>query len=76
MTQLKVELENIRKHQSIKYEFKEGHVYLVLGKNKLGKTTFTHALKSLFTGDVPNTMITNGKEEGMISGVKIGRAHV
>jgi len=68
----KIELKNVRLIESLKETFKSGNLYFVKGKNERGKTTFTLALKSILTGDVPSDMVTTGKEQGKIVGTITG----
>jgi len=68
----RVELTNIRLIENLDETFKSGNLYYVKGRNERGKTTFTLALKSVLTGDVPSDMVTTGKEEGQIVGTVTG----
>jgi len=68
----RVELNNIRLIENLDQTFKSGNLYYVKGKNERGKTTFTLALKSILTGDVPSDMVTTGKEDGQIVGTITG----
>lgn len=73
MTNIKVELKNIRKMESRSEKFKSGNLYYIKGKNETNKTTFTNAVRAILTGEVPKDMITTGKDDASIVGVLSGR---
>lgn len=58
-----ISLENFKNITDFSMEF-SGGVYLVTGRNEIGKTTLINAVVSLLTGERSSVILQNGKENG------------
>lgn len=67
---LTVEIENFKKIKNLKKEFTSGNIYVVSGKNDIGKTTFLQGIATLATGIPPKTkeIVSFGESEGKVKG--------
>lgn len=64
---LTISIKNYKKISDITEEFKSGYLYLVKGKNNIGKTSFWQSLKMVFKADNPNPNILQfGTKEGYV----------
>lgn len=64
---LTISIKNFKKLTSIEEEFKSGYLYLVKGKNNIGKTSFWQSLRMIFRVDNPNPNILQfGTKEGFV----------
>jgi DNA repair exonuclease SbcCD ATPase subunit len=72
MTQIKVNLTNIRLIKELEVDMISGNLYYIKGGNQKGKTTLTNAITSLLDGNINRNMLTSGEQTGEISGTIIG----
>lgn len=64
---LTISIKNFKKISDITEEFKSGYLYLVKGKNNIGKTSFWQSLRMIFKADNPNPNILQfGTKEGYV----------
>lgn len=69
MLKLTLNVKNFKLLTNISEEFLSGNLYLVKGKNSVGKTSFWQSLRMIFKADNPNPNILSfGTKEGFVEG--------
>lgn len=64
---MKIEIRNIKKVEDLVFESDNCSFILAKGMNRIGKTTFSQALRSVITLESIKNAVTEGKEEGSVT---------